>query len=202
MSIAPLTPRAISTAISASVPSASSTGGDVSRPSVTSVPGASTTMPLHSRPMSAMQQADADADRVLQRSGTAVITRSRRPMPAVRMKTIRRSRPRRARPARACRLPTTTVNAKKKLCPIAGATRDRVVREQRHQQRGERRRQARRGQHRAAVHPRRAQHGRLHEDDVGHRQERRDAGEHLGANGRAERGQTKEPLEHGGRQNT
>ena len=46
------------------------------------------------------------------------------------------------------------------------------------------------------------QHRRLHEDDVGHRQERRQAGEHFDANGRAGRGQMEEPLQHGAGKDT
>ena len=87
-----------------------------SRPSVTSVPGASTTMPPHSRPISAIEQADADADRVLERfrhgrddalaqADAGGEDEDQSP----------RSPRRRARPARACRAATTTVKAKKKL---------------------------------------------------------------------------------------
>ncbi len=122
MSIAALTPRAIRIAINAIVASESSTGGDVSRPSVTSVPGAATMMPLHSRPMRAMSRPMPTLIACFSEVGTAVITRSRKPIPAVRMKIV----PAIATAPRAMGhgVPptTTTVNAKKKLCPIAGAT--------------------------------------------------------------------------------
>ena len=60
--------RAVSTAITANVPMASRTGGDFSAPNVTSVPGAATMRPAHSRPINGDQQADADADGVLEAS--------------------------------------------------------------------------------------------------------------------------------------
>ena len=73
--------------------------------------------------------------------------------------------------------------------------RDRVVREERHQRRRQRGRQACGGQDGAEVHPRRAQDGRLYEDDIRHRQKRRDAGDHFGPNGRAIGGQREAAIE-------
>ena len=77
----------------------------------------------------------------------------------------------------------------------AGRQRDRVVGEQPHEDRGQRRSDAGGHEHRAEVHPGRlagqvrGQHRRLHEDDVGHRQERGQAGQHLRADVRPARGQ-------------
>ncbi len=81
------------------------------------------------------------------------------------------------------------------VVPHRRRDRDRVVREQRHQRRRERRREAGRHEHRAEVHPGRAQDRRLHEDDVRHRQERGDAGEDFGADGRAVRRELETALE-------
>ena len=121
-SSAPVTRRAISTAIVNSPKIARSVGGDFNAPSVTSVPGDATTMPLHSRPMSAMSNPMPTAMACFSESGMATMSRSRRPMLAVRMKIS----PAMATPPSATRhgtcIVTATVNAKKKLCPIAGAT--------------------------------------------------------------------------------
>ncbi len=75
------------------------------------------------------------------------------------------------------------------VVPHRRRDRDRIVREQRHQDGRERRRQTGGGEHGAEIHARRAQHRRLHEDDVGHRQKRRQACQHLRPHGGAVGGQ-------------
>ena len=62
---------------------------------------------------------------------------------------------------------------------------DRIVREQRHQRRRKRGREARGRQHGAEVHACGAQDGRLDEDDIRHGQKSREASEDLGSDGRA-----------------
>ena len=91
-------------------------------PSATSVPGESTTMPLHCRPISAISRPMPTPIACLSESGTAVITRSRRPMPAVTMKMLPAMATAPSAIGHGVPCPTTTVKAKKKLCPIAGAT--------------------------------------------------------------------------------
>ena len=121
------------------------------------------------------QQPDAGGNRVLDRRGNRRDQPLAQPDAGRQDEDRRRQSPRRrARRATAPSSPMTTENAKKKLCPIAGATAIGIVGEERHQRRRERRRQARRDEHGAEVHPARAQHRRLHEDDVRHRQERRE----------------------------
>ncbi len=65
--------------------------------------------------------------------------------------------------------------------PHARRHRDRPVGVERHDRRAERRGEAGRDEHRALVHAGRGEDLRVDEDDVGHRQERRDPGDHLGA---------------------
>ncbi len=107
-SSAPGTRRAISTAVSASAATASSTGRLCRSPSVTSVPGAATTRPAHCSPIIAISRPMPPAIACLMGSGIAVIRRSRRPIPAVRMNT----RPATATPPSAMGhgtfMPTTT----------------------------------------------------------------------------------------------
>ena len=123
ISSAPLTRRAISTAMSASVPSARSTGGDVSRTERHERAGR---IDDDAAPLEADQrdeQADAGADRVFERIGhgddDALAQADARgenedacPAIATAPSATGHGVPRAA----------TTVNAKKKLCPIAGAT--------------------------------------------------------------------------------
>jgi hypothetical protein len=121
-SSAPGAPLAISTAVSVSTAIASRTGRLCRSPSVTSVPGAPTINPAHSRPIVAMRSPIPAAIACFIDRGIAVISRSRRPMPAVRTKI----RPATATPPSATRqgtfIPTTTEYTKKKLWPMAGAT--------------------------------------------------------------------------------
>ena len=79
---------------------------------------------------------------------------------------------------------------------------DRVVGEERHEQRRHGRRETGGGEHGPVIHAGLLQDRRLHEDDVGHRQERRQAGEHFGADGRSRRGQMEEPVQHGAGKDT
>ena len=66
--------------------------------------------------------------------------------------------------------------------PHARRQRQRIIGEQRHQQGGEGGGEARRDENRAAIHPRIGQDQRVDEDDVGHRQIGRRAGDDLDAN--------------------
>ena len=76
--------------------------------------------------------------------------------------------------------------------------RDGIVREPGHQQRRHAARDARGHEHGAEVHARALEQRRLDEDDVGHRQEGRRAGEHLGADRRAVLGEVEQAVEHRG----
>ena len=196
MSIAPRTPRAVRTAISASVPSASSTGVARNVPSVTIVDGDGTTMPAHSRPMNEMSRPMPTVIACFRDSGTAVMTRSRRPTPAVRMKTSSGDghRAERDRPWRVAR--DDDREREEKIVAHRRRDGDRIVRRERHEERGDGRRNARRREHGARIHARRTEHGRLHEHDVRHREERRDAGEDLRAHGRAGGRQAERAVEH------
>ena len=72
---------------------------------------------------------------------------------------------------------------------------DRIVCEEGHQRRRKSGGEAGCGEHGALVHAGRAEHGGLHEDDVGHRQEGGEAGQHFGPDGRAVRGEREATLE-------
>jgi hypothetical protein len=84
---APGTRRAISIAVSVNANSARRTGRLCRSPSVTSVPGDATISPAHCRPIAAINRPMPAAIACLSDAGMAVISRSRSPMPAVRMKT-------------------------------------------------------------------------------------------------------------------
>ena len=79
-------------------------------------------MPPHSRPMSATSRPMPTAIACLSDSGIAGMSRSRRPTPAVRMKISPATATAPSAICHGTRIPTTTVKAKKKLWPIAGAT--------------------------------------------------------------------------------
>ena len=108
--------------VSTSAAIASRTGWLCRSPSVTSVPGAATINPAHCRPTIAINNPMPAAMACLREAGIAVISRSRKPIPAVRMKIA----PAMATAPSATRhgtlMPRTTEYAKKKLWPIAGAT--------------------------------------------------------------------------------
>ena len=85
---APGTRRAISTAVSARAGARRRVGGECRSPSVTSVPGDATMSPAHSSPIVAISRPMPAAIACLSDAGIAVISRSRRPMPAVRTKSM------------------------------------------------------------------------------------------------------------------
>jgi hypothetical protein len=90
----------------------------------------------------------------------------------------------------------TTVKREEKVMAHRRRNSDRIVREESHHERRDAACETGGNQHGAEVHPRRAQHGWLNEDDVRHRQERRDAGDELGADGCAVFRQTEEAFDH------
>ena len=156
-------------------------------------------MPAHSRPTSAMSRPIPTEMACLSDAGIAVMTRSRRPMPAVRMNSDagKRDGAERDRPRRAAR--HDHGEREKEVVPHRRRDGDGIVGGERHDERGDRRRQARRRQDGARIHAGGRQHGGLNEDDVRHRQERRRARDDLGADGGSGRGKVKEPIQHGGR---
>ena len=94
----------------------------MSGPNVTSVPGASTTIPAHSSPIRAIRRPMPTPMACFSDSGTAVMTRSRKPIPAVRMKIVPAIATAPSATGHGVPPATTTEKAKKKLWPIAGAT--------------------------------------------------------------------------------